>query len=360
MKKVLLLIVLSAFSYLNVIAQESNAPNLIMNSYMDMLGESDVPVGYTPYGGTLNIKAVHPFTKGFEGPYLPSAPSSTASSPDAATESKPYYYGVYNKGPRTLRGGLADGWHYYAGGKILKITGNNSGTHAAVYFPFEKNLLTAKVRFRAWVKISQGTSVSFGSDAGYKFKETGLTITKQTANAATDGWYRIDEIIDVSQFTNLYGFSFSMGVKGSNIEVYLALPYLTNVYEDGWMPSPSDNLARNDFNLVGKKVGIGTLQPDEKLTVNGVIHSKEVKVDTNIPVPDYVFAPEYNLPTLSTIERYIQENHHLPDIPAAKEMEAEGIKVGEMNMLLLKKVEELTLHIIELEKRIKELEKDNQ
>ncbi|UII22643.1 tail fiber protein [Fulvivirga ligni] len=98
-------------------------------------------------------------------------------------------------------------------------------------------------------------------------------------------------------------------------------------------------------------VGIGTTSPDELLTVNGTIHSKEVKVDTNIPAPDYVFAPEYGLPTLSFIEQYIKENQHLPEVPSAKEMEAEGINVGEMNMLLLKKVEELTLHIIELKKQ---------
>jgi hypothetical protein len=98
-------------------------------------------------------------------------------------------------------------------------------------------------------------------------------------------------------------------------------------------------------------VGIGTINPDAKLAVNGTIHSKEVKVDVNIPVPDYVFAEDYKLKTLKEVEDYVKVNSHLPEIPSAKEIEKNGLMLAEMNMALLKKIEELTLYTIEQEKK---------
>jgi Phage T4 tail fibre len=112
-------------------------------------------------------------------------------------------------------------------------------------------------------------------------------------------------------------------------------------------------------------VGIGTVSPDAKLAVKGTIHAQEVRVDLSVPGPDYVFEPTYDLKPLAEIEAYIKENKHLPEVPSAKEMEKNGVQLGEMNMLLLKKVEELTLYVIELkkqnegfQKRIVQLEKE--
>ncbi|SEL95258.1 hypothetical protein [Parapedobacter koreensis] len=97
-------------------------------------------------------------------------------------------------------------------------------------------------------------------------------------------------------------------------------------------------------------VGIGTATPQAKLAVNGNILAKEVKVKTDITVPDYVFESGYELPALTDIEAYVKENKHLPEIPSAKDIEKDGLDLAEMNLLLLKKVEELTLHLIEKEK----------
>jgi hypothetical protein len=99
-------------------------------------------------------------------------------------------------------------------------------------------------------------------------------------------------------------------------------------------------------------VGIGTTAPDTKFTVNGTIHAKEVKVDMNI-LPDYVFKPGYDLLTLDEVKRYIDKNQHLPGVPSAEQTEKEGLKLGEMNAVLLKKVEELTLYLIEENKQNK-------
>ncbi len=97
-------------------------------------------------------------------------------------------------------------------------------------------------------------------------------------------------------------------------------------------------------------VGIGTTNPDEKLTVKGTIHTEEVRVDLSVPAPDYVFEENYDLRSLKDTETYINKNKHLPEIPSAKEMEANGVELGDMNMLLLKKIEELTLYTIEQQK----------
>ena len=105
-------------------------------------------------------------------------------------------------------------------------------------------------------------------------------------------------------------------------------------------------------------VGIGTSAPDAKLAVNGDIHAEEVRVDLNVPGPDYVFEANYELPSLSSIQNYIEVHHHLPEIPSAKEMEENGIELSEMNMLLLKKIEELTLYTLEQEKKIEELKEE--
>jgi len=107
------------------------------------------------------------------------------------------------------------------------------------------------------------------------------------------------------------------------------------------------------------KVGIGTLHPDAWLTVNGNIHSTEVKVDVTVPGPDYVFEKDYTLPSLESVKSYIDQNKHLPEVPSAKEMEANGINLSEMNMLLLKKVEELTLYVIEMNKKSIHFQEEN-
>ncbi len=101
-------------------------------------------------------------------------------------------------------------------------------------------------------------------------------------------------------------------------------------------------------------VGIGTTDPLSKLSVDGHIRATEVKVLLDISVPDYVFEPDYELRTLKETKKYIAENKHLPEIPSAVEIEENGIDLGDMNMRLLKKIEELTLHQIELLEKLEE------
>jgi len=104
-------------------------------------------------------------------------------------------------------------------------------------------------------------------------------------------------------------------------------------------------------------VGIGTTNPDQKLTVKGKIHAEEVIVDLNVPVADYVFKPTYKLMPLHEVEQFVRTNSHLPEIPSANEITKNGLSMGEMQNKLLQKVEELTLYAIEQDKNKKELER---
>jgi Phage T4 tail fibre len=123
--------------------------------------------------------------------------------------------------------------------------------------------------------------------------------------------------------------------------------------------STGNTLVDGSLKVAGS-VGIGTTTPDQKLTVKGKIHAEEVIVDLNVPLADYVFGKDYELMPLHEVEQYVQENSHLPEIPSATEVKEKGMGVGEMQNKLLKKVEELTLYVIQQDKRIKALEEENQ
>ena len=105
--------------------------------------------------------------------------------------------------------------------------------------------------------------------------------------------------------------------------------------------------------VLSGSVGIGTsINQDEDLAVNGKIKAKEIKVETGWS--DFVFEADYRLRPLAEVEQFIEENKHLPDIPSAKEVETNGVNVGEMEAKLLQKIEELTLYVIELKKQNEE------
>jgi hypothetical protein len=105
-------------------------------------------------------------------------------------------------------------------------------------------------------------------------------------------------------------------------------------------------------------VGIGTTNPTQLLSVAGNIQSKKLIV-TQSGWSDYVFKPSYHLKSLSELATFIKANKHLPDIPSTKEVEKDGIDVGATEALLLKKIEELTLYMIDQNKRMDALSKEN-
>jgi hypothetical protein len=105
-------------------------------------------------------------------------------------------------------------------------------------------------------------------------------------------------------------------------------------------------------------VGIGTTNPRSLLAVNGTITAKEVKVTAG-GWPDFVFTPGHELPSLEKVEAYIKDNKHLPDIPSAGDISRQGLPMGEMMARQMRKIEELTLYLIDLKKQNEELRQES-
>ena len=146
------------------------------------------------------------------------------------------------------------------------------------------------------------------------------------------------------------GNASNIGYMSHQVDKSLSGLYFTNYGESEILSSL--------FIRVGGNIGIGTVKPNNKLDVNGTIHSKEVKVDMS-GWSDFVFKKEYNLPTLAEVEKHIKEKGHLENIPSEEEVLKNGINLGEMDAKLLQKIEEMTLYMIEQNKRMDKMEKEN-
>lgn len=156
----------------------------------------------------------------------------------------------------------------------------------------------------------------------------------KTANGAANSW----QIFNLS------------GGYGNSLQFW--------AYDNLGCTNPNGLCASRFTIMDNGNVGIGTTTPNAKLSVNGNIRAHEIKVET-ANWPDYVFSKSYQLPTLQETEKHIKEKGHLPGIPSASEVKANGIDLGEMNAKLLQKIEELTLHLIEINSRLGLVEKEN-
>ena len=116
-----------------------------------------------------------------------------------------------------------------------------------------------------------------------------------------------------------------------------------------------NNLSAMFISAATGNVGIGTSNPTYKLSVLGNIRAQEVVVETGWA--DYVFTEKYKLTPLHEVEKFIQQNKHLPNIPSAKEVEENGLHLGDVQKRMMEKIEELTLYIIRQQKEIEVLKK---
>ena len=142
------------------------------------------------------------------------------------------------------------------------------------------------------------------------------------------------------------------------------LGYSAGYYETGSNKLYIDNSSTSTpliyGNFASDQLGINTnnIPTGYTFAVSGKIVAEEIKVQIASAWPDYVFHSGYKLPSLEEVEKHITEKGHLKEVPSFKEVKENGIELGEMNAKLLQKIEELTLYIIELNKRIRSLEEE--
>ncbi|MGE8526915.1 hypothetical protein [Chryseobacterium rhizosphaerae] len=205
--------------------------------------------------------------------------------------------------------------------------------------------------------VSSSGNVAIGTSdyPQYRLQVNDGMITSKIADANVSSTNKVGYLIN-ELGGDVFEVSFARDNQGTvNMKTFLDRPLVIG----------TNNTERMRIAANGN-VGIGSKNPDAPLTVKGLIHAEEIKVDLNVPA-DYVFQkyytgasslkPEYTIPTLEDVEKFTKENNHLPHIPSAKEIQEKGLNVGEMSNLLLQKIEELTLYTIEQNKLIKEQQK---
>ena len=139
------------------------------------------------------------------------------------------------------------------------------------------------------------------------------------------------------------------GNTSNDRNAFIQSRHISNSYPTAW----------GTLNLqpLGGDVNIGGTSSDtNNLRVNGTLFAKEVQVKTDV-FPDYVFTDSYNLKSLNEVDNFIQTNGHLPGMPSAQEVVQNGMNLKEIQLKLVEKVEELTLHMIELKKENEELKR---
>lgn len=152
-----------------------------------------------------------------------------------------------------------------------------------------------------------------------------------------------DPAADVSVFIDARGDGTDGGQLGTLSDHNLV--FYTNSVSRMWLTEAGD-------------VGIGTSTPQSRLAVQGKITAQEVEV-TLSGWPDFVFQDDYDLMPLSKVESHIEQYGHLPGVPSQTEVLEDGVALGEMQALLLQKIEELTLHMIDLNNQVADLKREN-
>ena len=150
-------------------------------------------------------------------------------------------------------------------------------------------------------------------------------------------------------FNNAEALNLQANSKSTGLEVGTSASLPIHFYTDG------HTNRRMTIANTGN-VGIGTATPTEKLSVNGNIKAKKLIV-TQTGWADYVFDKNYTLMPVDSLSTYIKTHKHLPEMPTTKDVQNNGVDVGNNQALLLKKIEELTLYIIEQHKEIEALKK---
>ncbi|CAM1344797.1 hypothetical protein [Tenacibaculum amylolyticum] len=249
-------------------------------------------------------------------------------------------------------------------GEKLEVKGNmkvSSSTYNTIYKNIGINgsnhlILQADA---SYLRLSAPNNyINLRGGNGTRIQNTDGSITHLMVNSSGDvgiGTTSPDETLTVSKRGVTIGIYDTNPLSNANNRIarYGNSLVIQNDLNGSW----SDNVNFVDNGSVG--IGVKDFSSDYKLAVAGKVISEEVTVQLQSTWPDYVFTDNYELPTLEEVEQHISEKGHLVNIPSAKEVEEKGIQLGEMNKKLLEKIEELTLYIIQQEKKLKKQEEKN-
>lgn len=238
----------------------------------------------------------------------------------------------------------AEQYHAARNTYILNGTISNNAYHTA-----QENVLTAMSGTISGYQTSAQKNIAYLYGQNYTDLGAGAIWSVQTNTFYPDGNSTISKFINTYIRTQLG----TGNTIGNYYSLYIESPFgsgsvsqITNY----WGLYQENTTAKN---YLGGKLGIGTTNvadPNYKLFVETGIRTRKVKVDA-LTWADFVFHPEYKLRPLDEVESFIKKYQHLPEVPSASEVEKEGVDLGTNQAVLLQKIEELTLYIIEENKK---------
>jgi hypothetical protein len=303
------------------------------SGYNNISGAGNTFLGY--YSGYANTGSGNVFIGKYAG-Y--SEAGSNKLYIDNSSTTTPLIYGDFSTDMLRINGKIGIGWNH------LNTTGSDDVNYEISLLPLN-------------------SKISFGDNRPVGYANGGVNCFVGEYGSSYDGTNTDTDILQVHGARGIYFTTLDKGlIAGARLTI------LENGNIGIGTTTPGQKLDVNGNLKVGANtlivntatgnVGIGTTNPGAKLDVNGKIRCEEIEVIADVPASDFVFETEYQLKPLSEVETFVKENKHLPEIPSAAQFKENGYKVGEMDDLLLRKIEELTLYIIAQDKRIQELEKN--
>lgn len=254
-------------------------------------------------------------------------------------------------------------------GETNNITFESGEYRTAVISTIGDNASSARLRFSTGTTLLSGFGSNFMQErltitsAG----NVGINITNPSDKFEVNGDMSITNTNTLEFGKGIVGKEMNAGKIGYNVFAANSLAIVgagnssTNrkvyIFAEGGTTFSGDAIVNTNA-IVNGNIGVGTYIIPEgyRLAVDGRIIAEELRIQNSAVWPDYVFDEDYPLMPLSDLEKCITRDKHLPDVPSAADVSQNGIAVGEMEAVLLRKLEELTLHIIAQDKRIQELE----